>query len=106
MRTILDILSDLLYKPNVPAKEGVAVPMPSEPQAVADGGSLLLSEDDMASLLGVSSGAVRRLNAGGKIPEPVRLGNFLRWRRTEIESWVDRGCLARESWTWTTEAGR
>ena len=104
MTAILDILSGLLHKSDVQATQKTA-PAPSEPQAVVDGSPLLLSEDDMAGLLGVSSGAVRRLDSGGKIPKPLRLGNFLRWRRTEIESWVDRGCPAREGWKWTTDTG-
>jgi excisionase family DNA binding protein len=42
--------------------------------------------------LGCSTQHVRRLNDSGKMPKAVRVGSLLRWRRTDIESWIANGC--------------
>lgn len=75
-------------------------PPPYHKPSSDDAEAKLFSEMDMASVLGVSAGAVRRLDAGGKLPEPIRLGNFIRWRRLEIEDWIAAGCPDRGHWNW------
>lgn len=82
--------------------DGKDEPSRPEPDLATSPGAdvLLLTEADMADLLSVTRGVVRRLDAGGKLPSPIRLGNFTRWRRTEIQDWVDAGCPSREGWHW------
>lgn len=51
----------------------------------------LLTPKDVAQLLGVSEQWVR-LHANGAAPQlpHLRLGRFLRFRRVDIEAWVER----------------
>lgn len=54
----------------------------------------LLDVRAVASLLGgCSVRHVRRLTDAGKLPQPVRLGSLVRWRRAELEEWISAGCL-------------
>ena len=55
----------------------------------------LITVGELADLLRVSVRTVWRLNSGGKIPEPLRLGNNVRWRSNEIRSWIANGCPER-----------
>ncbi len=59
---------------------------------------VLLGAIDLARRLGVSVRTVRRLDAAGKLPKPVRLGHSVRWRSDEIERWVVAGCPERATW--------
>ena len=69
--------------------DGVSPPVPVD---VPDH-PLLLTVDDVARLLSVSTRTVWRLLSKGEFPEPVRLGKVVRWRLAEIQFWIDRGCL-------------
>ncbi len=47
----------------------------------------------VAAMLGdCSVRHVRRLTDGGRMPSPIKLGALIRFRRAEIESWIDGGC--------------
>ena len=52
----------------------------------------LLAVKDVAALLGVSARHVWRMNADGRLPPPVRFGRSIRWRNTDVASWIDAGC--------------
>ena len=53
----------------------------------------LLSIRAVAAMLGnCSTRHVRRLSEAGRMPPPVKLGASLRWRRTELVSWIAAGC--------------
>ena len=52
----------------------------------------LLDIRQVAAVLDVSVRSVHRLRDGGKIPAPVRIGGSVRWRATEIDEWIERGC--------------
>lgn len=56
--------------------------------------SLLISADDLAVLIGVSTRTVWRLLSSGKLIEPVRLGGNVRWNRSHVEEWIENGCPA------------
>jgi predicted DNA-binding transcriptional regulator AlpA len=58
----------------------------------------LVSVRTVASMLGISQRQVWKLVAAERFPGPLRLGRSVRWRATEIRSWVDAGCPARERW--------
>jgi len=57
------------------------------------GQPLLISADELARLLGISTRTIWRRLSGGEIPKPVRLGKSVRWRLADIESWIDGGCI-------------
>ena len=61
---------------------------------------VLLSAGNLARVLGTSTRTVWRLDAAGKLPRAVRLGGAKRWRRPEIEVWIEAGCPPRSEWTW------
>lgn len=46
----------------------------------------------VAGLLDCSERHIYRLSDGGRMPKPVRIGVLVRWRRTDIEAWLDAGC--------------
>ena len=47
---------------------------------------------------GVSLRAWRRWDASGRIPRAVAIGRLKRWRRNELEAWVEAGCPSRDEW--------
>lgn len=53
---------------------------------------VLLAERDVALLLNCSRQHIRRLTRSNRMPAPVRLGALVRWRRAEIQRWIDNGC--------------
>lgn len=53
----------------------------------------LLDVRGVAALLGgCSTRHVYRLAETGRMPAPVKLGALVRWRRTELQAWLDGGC--------------
>ena len=65
---------------------------------------LLLSAADAAALCSMSVRTWQRLKSEGRVPRPVRLGRSNRWRRDELERWVDAGCPVRREWDAMTNA--
>ena len=56
-------------------------------------GAELLAVKAVATLLGgCSTRHVYRLADAGQMPRPIRLGTLVRWRRSELISWLDGGC--------------
>jgi len=55
-------------------------------------GPILLPVGQVARLLGISSRTVWRRLSAGEMVEPVRIGASVRWRRRDIDEWVDQGC--------------
>jgi excisionase family DNA binding protein len=47
---------------------------------------LLLSNQEVATMLGISARMVRKLVSGGGLPAPKKVGRLARWRRAEIEA--------------------
>lgn len=56
----------------------------SEPDSLAD----WLTTSEVAAMAGIDRGSVRRYVWRGSMPEPVRKGNILLWRRSDIEAWL------------------
>jgi excisionase family DNA binding protein len=52
----------------------------------------LLDVQAVAALLGCSSRHVYRLSDAGRMPAPVRVGVLVRWRRGDLQDWIDGGC--------------
>ena len=53
---------------------------------------LLLNVDEVANILGICSRTVWRLHDSGQMPQCIRLGRSVRWRRSDIEAWVGSNC--------------
>ena len=70
------------------AADGRTVGPDARPVVAAE----LLAVPDVAALLGCSRRHVYRMSDAGKLPRPVRLGQLVRWRRTELADWLSRGC--------------
>ena len=54
----------------------------------------LLSYDQVAEWVGLSTRSVRRLVDEGRMPAPLRLGGTRRFRSTDIDRWIAAGCPA------------
>lgn len=54
----------------------------------------LVDVQSVASMLGCSSRHVYRLSDAGKMPAPLRLGSLVRWRKSEVDTWIEGGCRA------------
>ena len=60
--------------------------------------TLLVSAKQAAELCGKSLRTWRSWDAGGLIPQPVRIGRSTLWRADELREWVAAGCPRREEW--------
>lgn len=58
----------------------------------------LLDVAALAARLNVSARTVRRLDATGKIPQPIRIGRALRWHPDEIAAWEKENMPERNRW--------
>ena len=53
---------------------------------------VLLTVKEVAETLGLSERTVYRLADVGKMPRPVKIGAAVRWRRNELDTWIEDGC--------------
>jgi len=51
-----------------------------------------------AYLCGMSAGSWSRHHAAGRVPDPVRIGGCVGWRRQELLDWIAAGCPDRRTW--------
>jgi prophage regulatory protein len=59
---------------------------------------LLVGARELAAMTGKSVRSIWRDLAAGRLPNPVRLGGAVRWRRDEILAWISAGCPTRQTW--------
>lgn len=71
----------------------MSVSTKSTHEAVAE----LLDVATVAKFCGCSARTVRRLSDAGRMPPPIRLGSLVRWRRAELEAWIDAGCPSQQA---------
>ncbi|HEG43600.1 MAG TPA: DNA-binding protein [Phycisphaerales bacterium] len=57
----------------------------------------LVDVKKLAEVLSVSIRQVFRLKAENKIPAPMKIGGSIRWKRSEIERWMEWDCPGRET---------
>lgn len=67
---------------------------------------LLLDRRALARELRISVRLVDKLRARGALPAPLRLGQSVRWRRSEIEGWLAAGAPPQERWEARRREGR
>ena len=53
---------------------------------------LMLRVEDVAAMLAISTRQVFRLADSGKMPRPLKLGGAVRWRKGDLETWIEKGC--------------
>jgi predicted DNA-binding transcriptional regulator AlpA len=58
----------------------------------------------LARLLTCGVRTVRTLDAGGKLPKPLRIGGRVVWRVAEIRDWLAAGAPDRDTWAALTAA--
>jgi predicted DNA-binding transcriptional regulator AlpA len=75
---------------------------PRPPDATAS--TMLLTAADLARELRLNIKTIRRMDMGGRLPEPVRLSRTVRWRAAEVRAWVAAGCPPRDEWHWSVNA--
>lgn len=71
---------------------------PGEMQSVTS--SPLLDVRATSQFLDCSPRHVRRLSELGRMPQPVKIGALVRWRRRDIERWLEAGCPAVRRGQW------
>jgi len=56
---------------------------------------VLITAQQVGQMLMCSARTVRRLQAQGAMPRPLKLGALVRWRREDIDRWICEGCPRR-----------
>jgi predicted DNA-binding transcriptional regulator AlpA len=60
---------------------------------------VLLDAKGLALMMSCSLRHVRRMDAAGDLPAPLKVGGRLvRWRAAEIRAWIEAGCPDRQAW--------
>ncbi len=67
--------------------------------------SELFTVRELAARMKVSQRQIWKMLSSGKVPEPIRLGRSVRWRKTDIDEWVRLGCVSREEFEAACAAG-
>jgi excisionase family DNA binding protein len=52
----------------------------------------LLNASDLAKMLRVSIGTIRRMTDAGSLPGVIRLNRSVRFKRDIVQKWIDSGC--------------
>ena len=75
-----------------------ASPADADPPADPAGPPLVVDARRLAEMLCASVRSVRKWDAAGVLPRPIRIGGRVFWRRAEIFSWIDAGAPDRATW--------
>ena len=68
---------------------------------------LLLSSEELSSVLSISRATLWRLLAAGKLPLPLRPSpGIVRWKADEIRHWVESGMPDLKTWAALQAASR
>ena len=52
----------------------------------------LLTAKQVTAWLQISQRTLWRMRSAGQLPEPLRLGGTVRWRKEELDAWLAAGC--------------
>jgi excisionase family DNA binding protein len=66
---------------------------------------LLIDSRQAAKLLGVSTRTLWGMWKAGKMPQPIRIGQAVRFGYEELRAWVDAGGPPQEEWVWPKRDG-
>lgn len=64
--------------------------------AMPDTDDCLLDIKAVSLRLSVSVRTVQHLESSGRLPRPVRMGGSVRWRKSDIDSWIAEDCPTRD----------
>lgn len=62
--------------------------------------SELIGADDVCAMLDIGTSTLYNWRDSGKLPQPVRIGGTVKWRREEVLAWIDAGCPPEVRWDW------
>ena len=66
--------------------------------AIETAEKLLLSDKEVAELLGIGRTLLWGLHTTGRLPLPVKLGRRTLWNFEELKRWTVAGCPSRQKW--------
>ena len=66
--------------------------------------NLMVSKQQAAKLLQISTRTIDNLRQEGRIPQPNKIGTAVRWNRAELVAWVDAGCPDCNEWKYAAPA--
>lgn len=82
------------------AAPALSTPKAAESSTVERGDAqivpLALALGEAAALAGLTLGTFRRRSLSAQTPAPIRCGRCVRWRRSDIERWVELGFCNRD----------
>jgi len=78
-----------------PSRTSVQAPLPATPQS-----GRLLTTAETAELLGISKSSLYGLRYVGEAPPAVKVGSRLRWRRADVEAWMEQHLEERPTARW------
>ena len=58
---------------------------------------LLISAEQFAEMLQISTRTLWRLLSSGKLLTPIHIGGSTRWRLEQVHQWIEEGCPAPNS---------
>ncbi len=61
------------------------------------GEPLLITAAELASMMRISLRSLWRMRSAGQLPQPIRFGGTVRWRLSDVKSWIAEGCPQPES---------
>lgn len=68
---------------------------------------LAVDAEELAEMLSVSPSTIRRMDASGKLPKAVTIGQrSVRWQTDAIRAWLRMGCPSRKSFESEWSEGR
>jgi len=54
----------------------------------------MIDVNELSTILSVSKRTIWRMVSNGKLVEPIRIGGSIRWKLSDIETWISQGCPA------------
>jgi len=77
-------------------------PQPANADGSAAGGGAqwreLIDAQGIVALYGLGMRTIRRRDAAGLLPDPIRIGKRVYWRRDELDAWLAAGAPDRATW--------
>lgn len=52
----------------------------------------MITADQLADILNISTRTLWRLRSQGQLPPAIRLGGSVRWSRQVVQAWIEQGC--------------
>lgn len=73
---------------------------PAAPPPAAQISDRLLTTVETAEMLGISKSSLYSLRYVGDAPPAIKVGSRLRWRRSDVEKWMDENLEERPTPRW------